>query len=144
MECSGTVVAVGKGVRSFKPGDLVCAFAGNTFRSYLTLRADAACQIPEGTSLENAPIFIPFLTVLRGLKEIAFLKKNETILIHTATGAVGLAAVQYAQFVGARMIATAGSPEKREFLYSLGIEYVADSRSCNLQGRSWNGPKAKA
>lgn len=129
MECSGTITAIGKGVRSLKVGDKVCAFAPNSFRSYVTLPADAVCPIPPGTILDEAPIYIPFMTVLRALKEIAQLKKGETILIHTATGAVGLAAVQYAQHVGATIIATAGSPEKRAWLETLGIDQVADSRS---------------
>ncbi|MCE5316819.1 MAG: type I polyketide synthase [Parachlamydia sp.] len=132
MECSGTVTALGKGVRSLKVGDKVCAFAPNSFRSYVTLPADAVCPIPPGTSLDEAPIYIPFMTVVRGLKEIAQLKKGETLLIHTATGAVGLAAVQYAQHVGATIIATAGSPEKRSWLESLEIAHVADSRSLHF------------
>ena len=129
MECSGTVIAVGKGVRTCKIGDQVCAFARNTFSSFLTLSAEAVCLIPAGTGLHEAPVYIPFITVMPGLKEVARLKKGETILIHTATGAVGLAAVQYAQHVGAKIIATAGSEEKRAYLHALGIVHVADSRS---------------
>lgn len=129
MECSGTVIAVGKGVRTCKVGDQVCAFARNTFSSFLTLPAEAVCAAPANTSMEEAPVYIPFITVIRGLKDMANLKKGETVLIHTATGAVGLAAVQYARQVGANIIATAGSEEKRAYLHALGIAQVADSRS---------------
>ena len=51
------------------------------------------------------------------------------MLIHSATGGVGLAALQVARRAGARIFATAGSPEKRAYLASLGVEHVWDSRS---------------
>ena len=54
------------------------------------------------------------------------------MLIHAATGGVGLAAIQVARRLGARIFATAGSPEKREFLRLLGIEHVYDSRSLDF------------
>ncbi len=143
MECSGTVVAVGPGVRNVKVGETVCAFTRNTFSSFLVVSKDAICPIPPGTTMEEAPIYIPFITVVRGLKEVAKLKASDTLLIHTATGAVGLAAVQYAQHVGAKIIATAGSEEKRKYLNALGITHVADSRSLHFsrQVRAWTDGK---
>ena len=51
------------------------------------------------------------------------------MLIHAATGGVGLAAIQVARWLGARIFATAGSPRKRDYLQSLGIRHVMDSRS---------------
>src|SRR4029453_4502112 len=69
------------------------------------------------------------LTVLYALKHLAHLSRGERILIHAAAGGVGLAAVQFAQHVGAEIFATAGSPEKREYLRSLGVQHVMDSRS---------------
>jgi len=132
MEASGTIIKIGKGVRDYKEGDQVCIFIGNTFRSYITLPTESIFPIPFSATLEQAPIYIPFITVLRGLKEIAKLSKGETILIHSATGAVGLAAIQYARHVGAKIIATAGNQEKWEFLNSLGIDFVADSRSLHF------------
>lgn len=129
MECSGTITAVGSRVKNYRIGDKVCAFAPNTFRTSLTLKTSFLTKLPHDANLEIAPIYIPFVTVLRGLKEIAQLKKGETILIHSATGAVGLAAIQYAQYVGARIIATASNEEKRAYLKTLGVDCCANSRS---------------
>jgi len=57
------------------------------------------------------------------------LRSDETILIHGAAGGVGLAAIQIAKSIGARIIGTAGTPVKRDLLDSLGVDHVLDSRS---------------
>ena len=69
-----------------------------------------------------------FMTVYHSLYNIAQLKEGEKILIHSATGGVGLAAIAYAKQVGAEIYATAGNKEKRAYLQSLGIDYIYDSR----------------
>ena len=135
MEASGTIVKVGKGVRKYKAGDRVCVFIGNAFRSFITLSTDFICPIPISGDLTQAPIYIPYITVLHSLKDLAKLRKGETLLIHSATGAVGQAAIQYAKHVGANIIATAGNPEKRQFLNSIGIDLVADSRSLQFSSQ---------
>ena len=132
MECSGTLVSVGPRVKHHKIGDKVCCFVPNTFQSYINLPVDHIYQIPPHVNLEEAPIYIPFITVLRALKDIAKLTKGETLLIHSATGAIGLAAIQYAQFVGAKIIATAGNEEKRNYLRQMGVQECADSRSLSF------------
>ena len=139
MECSGTIVSVGPHVKHHKIGDKVCCFVPNTFQSYINLPVNHIYHIPPNSNLDAAPIYIPFITVLRALKDIAKLKKGETILIHSATGAVGLAAIQYAQFVGAKIIATAGNEEKRNYLQQIGVHECADSRSLSLLKMSKNG-----
>ncbi len=129
MECTGTIVAAGKKVKNYRVGDRVSAFTPKAFHSYITLKEPFVFPIPPGCTLEDGAIYVPFLTVLHALKEIGKLKKGETILIHSATGAVGLAAIQYAQSVGARLFATAGSEEKRTYLRNLGVERCFDSRT---------------
>lgn len=129
MECSGTIIDIAPNVKNRKVGDRVVAFCKESFSSQLIVDAHSLCPIPDNISFEEAPALIPFITVLKGLHDIAKLKKGETILIHTATGAVGLAAVQYAQHVGAIIVATAGSDGKRDYLTELGVTHVADSRS---------------
>ena len=131
MECSGTIVSVGPKVKFHQIGDKVCAFIPNTFQSHLNVPIQCIYPTPPHTSFEEAPIYIPFLTVLRALKDIAKLKKGECILIHSATGAVGLAAIQYAKYIGAKIIATAGNEEKRQYLRHLGI-LCSDSRSLSF------------
>ena len=129
-ECSGVVRAVGEGVHHLSPGDAVVAVAPSTFGTHTTTSVHGVASMPENLDFEQAAgIPIVFLTVYYALKELANLQRQERILIHAAAGGVGLAAVQLAKKVGAEIFATAGHPEKREFLKSLGIEHVMDSRS---------------
>ena len=81
---------------------------------------------------DAAGIPIVFLTAAYAINTLAGLKKGERILIHAAAGGVGLAAVQLAQQIGAEIFATAGHEEKREYLRSLGVEHVMDSRSLDF------------
>ena len=129
-ECAGRVVAVGEAVRHFYAGDEVLAFAIGSFRSFVTIPAQFAFRKPETLTFEEAAsIPVVFLTAHYGLRHLAKLAAGERILIHAASGGVGLAAVQIAQRAGAEIFATAGNSEKRQFLSSLGVPHVMDSRS---------------
>ncbi len=88
-----------------------------------------ALKPPQLSFEEAATLPIAFLTASYALDHLAHLSAGERVLIHSATGGVGLAAVQLARRVGAEIFATAGTPEKREYLKGLGIEHVMDSRS---------------
>jgi NADPH:quinone reductase-like Zn-dependent oxidoreductase/aryl carrier-like protein len=135
-ECAGTVVAVGEGpglVDEFRVGDEVVALASGCFSAYVKTDANLVVRKPSHLSFEEAAtIPLVFLTVYYALHHLARLRKGERILIHAAAGGVGLAAVQFAQHVGAEVFATAGSHEKRELLRSLGVERVMDSRSLDF------------
>ena len=129
-ECSGAVVAVGAGVDAFRSGDQVLAIAPASFGKYVRVPAGFAARVPTGLSLEQAAALpIAFTTAFYALHHLARLESGESILIHAAAGGVGLAAVQCARHMGAKVFATAGNPEKREYLHSLGVEHVFDSRS---------------
>ncbi len=129
MEATGTIVATGTAVREFGVGDNVIVHVPGTFRTYLTVSENFLKRKSEQISFPESLFYVSFVTAYYGLVEIARLKKGEKVLIHSAAGGVGLAAVQIAQGIGAEIYATAGSEEKREYLRSLGIEYVMDSRS---------------
>ena len=130
LECSGRVERVGPGVKGLKPGDRVIAFAKNAFSTHVTTPAALVAPIPGELSFEAAAtIPVAFLTAYHALMLCARLKPGEAVLIHGGAGGVGLAAIQIARWRGARVIATAGSPEKRALLSSLGAEHVFDSRS---------------
>lgn len=132
-ECAGTVVAVGEGVRQFVPGDAVFAIAPGSFASYVTTRQEFAFHKPAALSFEEAAgLPIAFLTAHYCLIEVANLKPGETVLIQSAAGGVGLAALQIAKGLGARVYATAGNTDKRELLAALGAEAVMDSRSLSF------------
>lgn len=130
MECAGVVTRVGEGVAKFRPGDEVVASPkGGSFRSYVTVAQQYVYPKPRRLSMEEAPNFTGFLTAYHGLVNVARLRAGEKVLIHNATGGVGLAAVQVARWIGAEIFATAGSTAKREFLERLGIAHVMDSRT---------------
>jgi acyl transferase domain-containing protein/NADPH:quinone reductase-like Zn-dependent oxidoreductase/SAM-dependent methyltransferase/NADP-dependent 3-hydroxy acid dehydrogenase YdfG/acyl carrier protein len=133
MECAGVVTAIGPGVVGLAPGDRVYAFAQASLASQTVAKATLVGRLPDKmTFAEGATLPIVFVTVHYTLSYLARLKRGETILIHGAAGGVGLAAVQYAQLVGARIVATAGSPEKRDLLRLMGIEHILDSRSLHF------------
>ncbi len=130
MEASGIVTRVGEGVTDFKPGDeIVLAAQSGCLRSYVTATPTFYLRKPKQIAWEDALMVVPYMTVIYGLRDRAQLEKGEKILIHNATGGVGLAAIQWAKHVGAEIFATAGSEEKRAYLRSLGIQHVYDSRS---------------
>lgn len=129
-ECSGTISAIGKGVKGFKVGDEVIAFGSRCFSSHVITYQYLTAHKPDHISFEEAStIPLAFMTAYYSLRYMARLKKGERVLIHSAAGGVGQAAVQISKLFGAEVFATAGSPEKREFLKSQGIEHVMDSRS---------------
>ncbi|GAA4485162.1 type I polyketide synthase [Gluconacetobacter asukensis] len=130
MECAGTVLEVGAEVTDLAPGDRVMALAAAAHASRVVTDRRSVFALPEWLSFAaGATIPVTYLTVLYALETVGALRAGETILIHGAAGGVGLAAIQYASHVGARIIATAGSPAKRAALRELGIETVLDSRS---------------
>jgi NADPH:quinone reductase-like Zn-dependent oxidoreductase/thioesterase domain-containing protein/acyl carrier protein len=81
---------------------------------------------------EAATLPIAFLTAYYTLHHLARISAEKRVLIHAAAGGVGQAAVQLAQQAGAEIIATAGSPRKRAFLRSMGIQHVMDSRTLDF------------
>ncbi|MHC5767581.1 MAG: SDR family NAD(P)-dependent oxidoreductase [Nostoc sp.] len=130
IECAGIITTIGSGVEGFKIGDEVIACASHSFSTHTTTDARAVVHKPTHLSFEEAAtIPVTFLTAYYALHYLGRLRQGERVLIHAAAGGVGLAAIQIAQTVGAEIFATAGSPEKREFLRSLGVEHVMDSRS---------------
>jgi epothilone polyketide synthase D len=129
-ECSGIVSAVGAGVDEFRVGDAVIAIAPRSFGRFVVTNAAFAVPKPDALTHEQAAtIPVAFLTAYYALHELGSIKAGDRILIHSASGGTGLAAVQLAQRVGAEIFATAGTDEKREFLRSLGIAHTMDSRS---------------
>ncbi|MGK5534308.1 SDR family NAD(P)-dependent oxidoreductase, partial [Streptomyces sp. URMC 129] len=136
LECAGTVTAVGPGVAHLAPGDRVACVTLGCLGSHALARADHVVPLPPAMTFgEAATLPVAFLTVHHSLHHLARLTAGETLLVHGAAGGVGLAAVQYAQHVGARVIATAGSPAKRDLLRLLGVDHVLDSRGLRFAER---------
>ncbi|MEU6726609.1 SDR family NAD(P)-dependent oxidoreductase [Nonomuraea wenchangensis] len=130
IECAGVVTATGPGVTKFRIGDGVFVATGGSLASHVVAREGLAGLMPAGMSFTDAAtLSIACLSVHYALDHLARLRPGETLLVHGAAGGVGLAALQHAAHIGARVVATAGSPEKRDLLRLLGVTHVVDSRN---------------
>jgi acyl transferase domain-containing protein/acyl carrier protein len=134
-ECAGTVVRVGAKVTSFKPGDAIVALSPafertGTFTSHIVVPATLAARKPrELTFAQAAALPCAYLTSYYALVEVARMRSGESLLIHSATGGVGLAAIEVARWLGVEVFATAGNDEKRAYLRASGVDRVMDSRA---------------
>ncbi|MEM9271362.1 MAG: SDR family NAD(P)-dependent oxidoreductase [Cyanobacteria bacterium P01_F01_bin.143] len=131
-ECAGQVVAVGSGVSGLKVGDRVIAIAAGSFGKYVTLNSTLVVPQPANITFEQAAaIPVNFLTAYYALAKVAQIKAGERILIHSAAGGTGMAAVQIAQQAGAEVFATA-SPPKWDSLKSMGVAHIMNSRTLDF------------
>ena len=132
MELSGVVSRAGPGV-DFSPGDEVIAIAPASFANRARTQAFAVTRKPpEWSFAAAATVPTAFFTAYYALVELARLQPGERVLIHGAAGGVGIAAIQIAKHLGAEVLATAGTPEKRDFVRLLGADHVCDSRSLSF------------
>src|SRR5262245_32163795 len=130
-ELAGVVRTVGADVEGFAPGDRVLAPVSlGAFAERAALPARTAWRMPDAMSFEEGAAFpIVYPTSYAGLVLRAGLQRGETLLVHAAAGGVGLAAVQIGAALGARVIGTAGGPEKLAVARDAGAEVVIDYRS---------------
>lgn len=130
LEGAGTIVRIGTGVSEARIGERVMFMASGAIASHAIVREDWATPLPAHLSFEQAAgIPAAFITAYHSLCECARMTSGETVLIHSASGGVGWAAIQIARARGARIIATAGTEAKRAWLHEHGVEHVFDSRS---------------
>jgi len=128
-ECAGVVLRAGSKA-GFATGSQLIAFAGGSMRSTVNVPVSHVVQKPADMSFaEAATIPVAFLTAHYAFTRLAELRPGQTVLVHSAAGGLGQAAVQLARRSGATVIATAGTAKKRAYLRSQGIEHVFDSRS---------------
>jgi NADPH:quinone reductase-like Zn-dependent oxidoreductase/malonyl CoA-acyl carrier protein transacylase len=117
IEASGVVTAVGAKVHGFRVGDRVAALTQGAFATRTRTKAAFAFKIPSDVSFEAAATLpLAYATSYYSLVELGRLGEGETVLIHSAAGAVGQAAISVAQMVGADIFVTVGSAEKKELL----------------------------
>ncbi|WDU63870.1 NAD(P)H-quinone oxidoreductase [Pseudomonas poae] len=128
LEAAGIVVAVGSGVDEFAPGDRVMALLnGGGYADYCVAHAAHCLPVPTGLSLEHAAgVPEAAFTVWHNLFELGRLRSGDSVLIHGAASGVGSFAVQCAHAAGARVIATAGGPQKVAMLQALGVWHAVD------------------
>ncbi|CAK0879996.1 unnamed protein product [Prorocentrum cordatum] len=132
LDCSGTVVNMGEGLEKneLRCGDTSVGIVWGCLKTYASTKAQLLVPQPDTwTPADAAALPTVYTTVDVAFRELAKLKKGERVLIHAATGGVGLVAVQYAQRMGAIVYATAGKKEKQDHLRGLGVQYITSSRN---------------
>ncbi len=133
IECAGRVLAVGGDVEGIVAGDRVMALCSAALSTTCYVDQHAVVKVPEALdSLAAASLPTVFATAWYGLMHLARLEAGESLLVHGGAGGVGQAAIQIAKLKGARVFATAGSPERREFLERQGVDGVFPSRDLSF------------
>jgi NADPH2:quinone reductase len=124
LEASGHVVALGPGVSGMSIGDAVCALLpGGGYAEYALAPAAHALPVPKGMSLRDAACLPEtFFTVWSNVFMRGHLRAGERFLVHGGSSGIGTTAIQLAGAFGARVFATAGSPEKCAACRELGAE----------------------
>ncbi|MGB0099159.1 MAG: NAD(P)H-quinone oxidoreductase [Nocardioides sp.] len=130
MECSGTVSAVGSEVTGWSVGDQACALlAAGGYAERVAVPAGQLMPVPEGVDLVTAAALPEVAcTVWSNVFMVAGLKPQETLLVHGGAGGIGSFAIQLAHRLGARVVTTAGTAEKRAACLAFGADVAIDYR----------------
>lgn len=132
MDAAGTVVEVGDEVNSFKKGDMVYLShaKSGTYSEYSLCQEDHVYSLPNNVEFKKgAAVGVPCGAAWRALYHRAHLKAGERLLVHGASGSVGIAAIQLAVASGAKVIGTAGTDKGRQLVMDNGAELALDHKS---------------
>ncbi|WP_207476830.1 NAD(P)H-quinone oxidoreductase [Arenibaculum pallidiluteum] len=131
LEVAGTVAALGPDVDGLAIGEPVCALlAGGGYAEYAVAPAVQVLPVPRGFSMaEAAAVPETFFTVWTNVFERGRLARGETLLVHGGSSGIGTTAIQLAKAFGARVLATAGSPEKCVACERLGADRAINYRT---------------
>ncbi|OON68166.1 beta-ketoacyl synthase, partial [Streptomyces tsukubensis] len=136
-EGAGVITEVGPGVHAIGVGDRVMGLFPEAFGPLAVADHRMLVRMPTGWSFTRAAsVPVVFLTAYYGLHDLAGLRTGESVLVHSAAGGVGMAAVQLARHFGAEVFGTAG-PSKQETLRTLGLDdaHIASSRTLEFEQR---------
>jgi NADPH2:quinone reductase len=128
-DAAGTIHAVGEGAVKFKPGDRVYTADSitGTYAEYALCTEDQVHRLPDNVTFEQgAGVFVPYATAYRALIQKAGAKAGETVLVHGASGGVGIASVQWAKNAGLKVIGTASSEEGKRLALDQGADHIFD------------------
>ncbi|MCT2581855.1 type I polyketide synthase [Actinophytocola gossypii] len=135
-DVGGVVAAVGAGVEDLRPGDRVVGVVPEgtgTMASHCLTAADLTVRVPDSlATVDLTPSVLTYVTAWHALHDLARLRAGETVLVHSAAGGTGLAAVAVARLLGATVIGTAGTEAKRRHLREHGVRHVFDSRTLDF------------
>lgn len=138
VEGAGAILEVGSGVTDFAVGDRVVAMGETDKPGFYAERAvvpaGRVVRVPDAVDLQSAAALpTAWLSAWYCLRQLADIRPAETLLVNAAASGVGSAAVQIAVDAGATVIATAGSPEKVDWVKNLGAHHVLDSAAIDSQ-----------
>ena len=131
-DAAGVIESVGDAVSRFQPGDRVYTADSltGTYAEFSLCDESQLGPLPDNTDFNaGAGIWTPYATSYRALFEKARLAAGETVLIHGASGGVGVAAIQWAKHAGAKIIGTAGSDAGKSIVSEQGADLVVDHLS---------------
>ena len=136
-EFAGVIGAVGEGVTRFKAGQSVIGFTGwGAFAEEIAVTQDRLIPMPEGMPFDIAGSFLmTYGTCYHALKDRARLAAGETVLVLGAAGGIGLAAIEIAKALGARVIAAASSLDKLRTCRARGADETIDYQTEDLRER---------
>jgi NADPH:quinone reductase len=137
-ELAGVITEIGEGVTGYKVNDRVIAFPGTGgFAEECAVDAAKLMPLPPDMDFEQGSAFlVAYCTSLRALKDCAYLKRGETLLVLGAAGGVGVAAIEIAKAMGARVIAAASSADKLALCRELGADETIDYSTEDLRKRA--------
>lgn len=136
-ELAGTVSAVGEGVDGLQIGDRVVGYCGwGACREKAVLPVARVNKMPDGLGFEPAAgLTVTYGTTLHALADRADLRPGQTVVVLGAAGGTGIAAVELAKLMGARVVAVASSPDKLDFCRARGADEVIDYAREDLRAR---------
>jgi NADPH2:quinone reductase len=135
-EVAGIVAALGEGAALHKIGDRVMATASGGFAERIAVREQLAFRLPDNMSFEAAAGFpVTYGTTYMALVDRAAMQPGEILLVHGATGGVGLNAVELGKAMGAVVIGTGGSDEKLEVARKFGADHVINYANESIKDR---------
>jgi len=131
LDGAGVVEAVGDGVTDFKPGDTACyMFNLGAYAEKRVIAADALMPVPDGIDPKNlAGTFLRGMTAQYLLRQTYRVQSGDTVLVHTAAGGMGTLLCQWAKALGATVIGTVGSDDKKAVAAASGAAHVVNSRT---------------
>lgn len=135
IDAAGVLLSTGDGVQRVKQGDrvYVAGSLSGTYAEQALCRESQAHPLPQNVSFQQgAAIGVPYGTAYRALFQKALVLPGETVLIHGASGGVGIAATQLARAHGLKVIATAGTEKGRKLAAEKGAHHVLDHSSSDL------------
>ena len=134
-EVAGIVIETGENVRDVKVGDRVMSVTGHgAFAEQICIESSKVTILPESMDYVTAAgVSLTYGTSAYALFQRALIKKNDFVLIHGATGGVGLAAIEISKAVGAKVIATASTGEKLKVAKEYGADYCINYTNCEFK-----------